>query len=417
MNRTRVLLLLFSAIALATSVASLYVHYQLLADSSYTSFCDVSATVSCEAVYLSEYGAIGGVPVAVGGVIWAAAVMLLVYRGMREPMSAVAANVAEYVFVLSVIGLAAVLYLGYASYFVLQKVCLLCVATYVGVFGVFFVAAGATTMPFGTLPARLFRDLRGLPSSPAALVLALVWLVGSGALVVLFPGEEAGTTSGEAAAEVESTEDAGGGSTQAAAPAAGGITDQQRAEFGRWYSAQPYVPVAVEADGAQVVVVKFNDYQCPPCRQTFLSYKPVLDKFAESHPGAVKFVTRDFPLDPECNSGGGHTAGCEAAAAVRMARDAGRADAMEDWLFNNQPSMSPDLVRQGVQQVAGVADFDTRYPKVLELVRADVRYGQTIGVNRTPTFFINGRKIEGALEPQFFEMAIEFELARQGGTP
>ena len=42
-------ILLLAAVALAASVAALYVHYRLIADPTYQSFCDVSATVSCEA--------------------------------------------------------------------------------------------------------------------------------------------------------------------------------------------------------------------------------------------------------------------------------------------------------------------------------------------------------------------------------
>ena len=61
-------LLVLAAVAFAASVASLYVHYQLIADPTYVSFCDVSETVSCEAVYKSAYGTVFGVPVAAGGV-------------------------------------------------------------------------------------------------------------------------------------------------------------------------------------------------------------------------------------------------------------------------------------------------------------------------------------------------------------
>ena len=67
---------------------------------------------------------------------------------------------------------------------------------------------------------------------------------------------------------------------------------------------------------------------------------------------------------------------------------------------------------QGVRQVGGVNDFDEQYPTVLEQVRADVALGQSVGVNSTPTFFINGRMIRGGLEPQLFQAAIEYELAQ-----
>jgi protein-disulfide isomerase len=62
--------------------------------------------------------------------------------------------------------------------------------------------------------------------------------------------------------------------------------------------------------------------------------------------------------------------------------------------------------------VGGVDDFDAQYPRVLQEVRADTSYGQSLGVGRTPTFFINGRRIEGGLEPHLFEAAIEYELSR-----
>jgi len=422
MTRTRVLLLVFAGVALVASLLSLNVHYQLLADSGYTSFCDVSETVSCEAVYQSEYGTIRGVPVAAGGVIWAAAVLLLAAWGMRKPASDDAKRVGEYVFLMGVIGLAVVLYFGYTSYFVLHKVCLLCTATYAGVFGVFFVSAGVTSMPFSSLPARLLGDFRSLFAAPASLVLALLWLAGSVSLVAFFPkestpsfaatpvpaatGSEAGSAAPEAAAAPAEASQA-----SPAVPGLKVLTATQRADFERWYAAQPVTPIAAATDGARVVIMKFNDYQCPPCRQTFMNYKPILAAYAVSHPGQVKFITRDFPLDPECNSGGGHQASCEAAAAVRMARVKGRADAMEDWLFDNQPAMNPDLVRQGVRSVAGVMDFNEQYAAVLEQVKGDVKYGQSLGVNRTPTFFINGRKLEGGLDPEFFEAAIAYELA------
>ena len=71
----RPLLLVLALVALGASVASLYVHYQLIADPTYVSFCDVSETVSCEAVYKSSYGTVFGVPVAAGGAVWSALVL------------------------------------------------------------------------------------------------------------------------------------------------------------------------------------------------------------------------------------------------------------------------------------------------------------------------------------------------------
>ena len=65
---------------------------------------------------------------------------------------------------------------------------------------------------------------------------------------------------------------------------------------------------------------------------------------------------------------------------------------------------------QSLQEVAQITDFDAQYPKVLEQVRADAQLGQRLGVNGTPTFFINGIKVNSSLRPSYFDAAIAYEL-------
>ena len=67
---------------------------------------------------------------------------------------------------------------------------------------------------------------------------------------------------------------AAGPKVQAAQPAPQ-VTEQQRAEFIKSYEALPKVNVPLDAGSAKVLVVKFNDYQCPPCRQSYYDYKPI----------------------------------------------------------------------------------------------------------------------------------------------
>ena len=191
------------------------------------------------------------------------------------------------------------------------------------------------------------------------------------------------------------------------------LTEQQRADFIRSYEALPTVSVPIDAGGAKVLVVKFNDYQCPPCRQSFYDYKPVLAKYAAS--GKVKFVLKHFPLERECNSAVGgdlHLASCEAAAAVVMAQSKGTSDKLEEWFFANQPSLTPDAVKKAAASVAGVADFDAQYSRALTLVRTDAGLGALLGAKSTPTFFINGRLVAGMMPAIYFDLAIEHELKK-----
>jgi uncharacterized membrane protein/protein-disulfide isomerase len=394
----RPLILALAVLALGASIAALYVHYRIIADPTYTSFCDINETVSCEAVLESAYATVRGVPVAAGGVIWSTLVLLIALRGMRPGNPEASAAAGGYIFVLATAALSAVLYLGYASFFIIGKVCPLCMTMYVAVIGIFLVSGGIS-MSLGALPARVARDLKSVATTPVPAVLALLFLAGSVSLVAFFPR-----------AVEQTATDAGAVYT----PATETIEPDQLTEFNKWIDAQPRVSLPIPANGAQVLIVKFNDYQCPSCRQTYVEYKGILEKYRNDP--KVRFVTMDFPLDPECNTGGAHSAACEAAAAVRMAKAKGKGDAMEEYLFANQEKMTPAWVKDAVRQVAQVTDFDAQYPKVLALVKADAALGRQLDVQATPTFFINGLKINGGFRPVFFEAVIEHELKKAGAT-
>ena len=401
-KHARTLLLLLAAAGLIASLASLYVHYRLVADPTYTSFCDVSETVSCEAVMTSRFGYLFGVPVAVGGAIWSAAVLLLALFGMQPPGSEKAGRIAGYIFVLSTIGLAAVLYLGYASFFVLGQMCLLCLTMYVAVIGLFIVS-GAAASDLSALPRRIGRDLQDALSSPATAAAAGAWLVAAIALMLWFPSEERATASvvsSPAPTEVLGPEEA--------------------AQFEAWLSMQPRADLGIPANGARVVVAKFNDFQCPACRQAYVAYRSIQEKYEAENPGQVAFVNVDYPLEAECNAvpGGIHGAACEAAVAVRLARERHRHEEMEAWLFDNQPTLTRDSVKAALADIADVTDFDAKYATVLNEVRSDAQLGQKLQINGTPTFFINGIRIASTLRPSYFDAAIAYELKRtQPPTP
>ena len=406
--RTRTLLLGFALLGLAASAASSYVHHQLLTSPTYTSFCDVSATVSCTQAYLSRYGSFAGVPVAILGVIFFAVVLAMVALAPKPPVVAprkkprgderpavTGENVPGYVFALSTIGLAFSLYLAWASFFQLGALCLLCAATYVAVAGLFVVSARATAFPMTSLPGRAARDAAAAAGSPLALAVVAVLAIGAWMAIASFR-DRSDTT---AATQHGHTHPP--------------LTDGQRIEFERWFDVQPVVDVPVDKGNARIAVVKFNDYQCPPCRETYEEYKGILARYTAS--GQIRYVLKHFPLELECNAqNAGHYAACEAAAAVIMAEKKGTAEKLEAWLFANQgpPLLSPDKVRTAAADIGGVTDFAAQYPAVLEQVKADVALGAKIGAKSTPTFVINGRLISGGLPPPAFELAIELELKR-----
>jgi uncharacterized membrane protein/protein-disulfide isomerase len=386
------LALAFSILGFGASVTAAYTHYQMLNDPTYVSFCDVNATVSCTAAYSSRFGSVQGVPVALFGAIWFAFAALVSLTGLAGPMPA-RESAPGYLFAGSTLALAAVMYLAYASFAVLKTLCPVCLTTYVAVLGLFLVSGAATSFPMTSLPRRAVRDLGSLVRSPLAIVLTLVFVVASGSTLAFF-GRDAGA--GPEAVPVQ-------------------IAQNQQSELERFLESAPRVPLVVPSGGASVVVVKFNDYQCPACAQSYESYKPILAKYEASNPGAVRVVMKDFPLSQTCNSGmttNLHPAACHAAVAVRLARLAGRGEAMEEWLYKNQKGMTPQTVRQAAKDIGGIDDFDAKYPATLDQVKADIAMAQQLRINSTPTFFINGIKIDGAWAPQFFDQALAYELKR-----
>jgi uncharacterized membrane protein len=137
MSKTQARLALVCAgVGLAASAYAAYVHYHLLYDPNYRSLCDVSATVSCTTVYQSRFSTFRGIPVALLGGIWFAVAGLLALGGLTA-RDTVRESVPGYLFVLSTAALAVILYLGYASFFLIKAVCLVCLTTYAAVIGLF----------------------------------------------------------------------------------------------------------------------------------------------------------------------------------------------------------------------------------------------------------------------------------------
>jgi len=382
----------FALLGLGASSAATYVHYNLILNPDYSSFCDINATVTCRAAYLSRYGSVAGVPVAVGGVLFFTWVLLMLWGGRGK--SAIKDSVPAYLFAGSTLALAVVLYLAYASFFILKEVCPLCVATYVAVIGVFVISGGASSVPMSSLPSRLLRDLRVLVATPLALVVALLFIAGASWGMTVFPRE----SDRPQPAPVQT------------------LTAAQDAELAKWWDLQPKpANFPYDNNGAKVLVVEFADFQCPHCRDAYFALKPIIDKYT-ANAKDVSFIFKTWPLNSHCNASvptASFVASCDASALYVMARQKQTSDALKDWFFLHQNELSPDTVRSTATAVAKVTDFQAGYDKAIQEVKTDAAVGTSLGVHSTPTFFINGRALPaGGIAPQYFDSLIRLELSR-----
>ena|SRR5258705_5985232 len=70
--------------------------------------------------------------------------------------------------------------------------------------------------------------------------------------------------------------------------------------------------------------------------------------------------------------------------------------------------------REAVRDAIPSYLFDAQYASTISLVKGDVALGRTLALRGTPTFFINGVRIDSVLAPQYFDEAIAYELQRAG---
>lgn len=149
----------------------------------------------------------------------------------------------------------------------------------------------------------------------------------------------------------------------------------------------------VQGENAKkVVLVEYGDYQCPACG----SYYPIVKQVVEKYKADIQFQFRNFPLSQIHQNA---RAGSRAAEAAAMQ---GKFWEMHDLLYEQQKSWEsstsvvPIFESYATQLGLDMAKFKTDYAgtEVNDITNADYEEGVKLGVNSTPTFFLQGKKIE-----------------------
>ena len=154
------------------------------------------------------------------------------------------------------------------------------------------------------------------------------------------------------------------------------------------FSREDLVPAGATSKGnpnAKAYLVEFSDFQCPACA----AFQPTVNAVTEQYKDKLLFVYRHFPLDQ-------HAFAQKAAEAAEAANAQGKFWEMADLLFANQDKFSDDLFPQLAQslqldQLKFTKDMNDNVIK--QKIANDRAYGIRIGVNATPTFFLNGKKL------------------------
>lgn len=148
----------------------------------------------------------------------------------------------------------------------------------------------------------------------------------------------------------------------------------------------------IGSPSASLTIVEFADFQCPACAVAYKTLKEIKLRY----PQKIQFVYRHFPLPMHKNA-------FAAAKAAEAAGEQGKFWEMHDLLFEDQKSWadSEDPKEQfsgyaskiGLEVERFVSDYgSSKYDQKITQDRSD---GAKLGINGTPTIYINGEKTEG----------------------
>jgi len=156
---------------------------------------------------------------------------------------------------------------------------------------------------------------------------------------------------------------------------------------------------------APIVIVEFSDFQCPFCKRfNDDTYKQLMAVY----PGKIRFVFRHLPLTSI------HPEAFPAAEAAMCANEQNSFWEYHDKLFENQDKLGRDLYTQIANDLnIDVTKFESclNSGKYKDLIQQDSDFAVKLGVQSTPTFFVNGLALVGAQPLETFKQVIDKELA------
>jgi protein-disulfide isomerase len=141
---------------------------------------------------------------------------------------------------------------------------------------------------------------------------------------------------------------------------------------------------------AKVTIVEFSDFQCPYCAKAVSEVNQLLQKF----PKDVRLVFKQYPLDI-------HSQAEIAAEAALSANAQGKFWELHDKMYANFRALSRDKIFTWAKEVGMDVDklrADLDSHKYAARVQAESNEGDGAGVEGTPTFFINGRRLNVSFE-------------------
>jgi protein-disulfide isomerase len=165
-------------------------------------------------------------------------------------------------------------------------------------------------------------------------------------------------------------------------------------------------------ENAAVTIVVFADLQCPYCRT---ETKLITNEIMKKYPREVRVIYKDFPLES-------HDWARRAAIGAHCVeqQDAGAFWAFEDYMYSRQGDITKDNLDSAMLTFAKQQNLDAlrlttcvQNEATAPIVEESLNQGRSLGIDKTPAMFINGRMMLGELPLETLDMVIQIELKRK----
>ncbi len=166
-------------------------------------------------------------------------------------------------------------------------------------------------------------------------------------------------------------------------------------------------------DSAPVTIVVFSDFECPYCRE---EAKTLREGLAKKYPKEVRVFYKDFPLEAV------HTWAKRAAIAGHCVINQNPQAfwPYHDYMYEHQKEISSANLDSKVLEFAKEQNLDAlqlsscvQNGATAKLVEDNEAQGRALGVQQTPTLFLNGRQVAGAVPLEQLDLVIQMELSRK----
>ena len=375
-DKRKILIQLLSLVGFVLTIKLAMIYYSANYDNySLSSFCSINDFIDCDGASRTKYSQFLGIPLAYWGMMFYLTVLFLTVVDRLKNIKylkflSVFKNPMSYIAVLGTLAFLCSVSLAGISLFKIKKLCILCFVTYFIDFVIALAAAKGWKEYFVSFKTTVLDFIDGAKSYPKTFVILLIFAVSFFSY--------SGLTNNF-------------------------VPHVKKANELMKYSNMTENPYKINgntlgAENADVVIELYSDFICPLCYIQNIMLHRIAHEYSN-----VKIIHHNFPFDTECNLEIGtsmHPGACYMARAALAAEKQGNYWGMSSLLYEKKPmndeELSPLVEKLGLNKDKFFADMNSKEINEKLLTEVD-KTNNELGIDATPTMYVNGNKHAGVL--------------------